>query len=1084
MASGRLRASGIPATRSSRSREQGGVPIGAPDNPGKALLTPRQPRGSGAPPRVPGGAAALKARKVRRRPSQRQRRHERQRAERDEAAAADSPFATLRCSAAAWAALGVSHWVLRTILYGLHIPWLTPPPPTRSKGYPMPAAELAWSLLEVQRWVDAGYVQRLTAAVGAGSLWVSPSFFVLGGKDRLVVDLRLINKFIAQRTFKYQRLSRFLSTLLPDEYVVSWDVRDAFYHVRIWPAHRKYFRYVVGGTVYEPTVLPFGMRISPWAWTKVMRPVVAALRRRGHTVMAYVDDFAATGCGARPSSSTSATTGREGVLDLFRALGVHVHPRKGEAIGTRRLVLLGFLVDTHRRLVLLPADRLAKVVGMAKMLLSAAAAHSRRVPTRALSRFTGTAVSTTLAVPSARHYLRRLYTAQGGRHSGTTTLPHGATQDLTWFSHLRQNDCVGRARRGNPTLGDLTTDASPWGWGPLGLLTAGGRLLYVGPAEHAHQRQGGLRRPLLPALLRGAVARPLRRPPRPRRQQSVNACDQRLLFSFGGAHGGATEAPRRGEDVRGVTTGGLAAVRGRRVGGHAVTHPRQRPLAGQPALLHPPLPAVRPPHRRPLRHPHQHHVPPLQLPLALPGDGGGGRLLDLVGGRRRKQLGEPAVFAGGASPAQDHRRDRHRDGHPPGVVRAGVMADSRRPRHRGVAPPPAGGPVLLGPTSNAGASTSLAGRCLPLRPRRPLGGSSPLLPHPPGTCRSAAAPPPRPLGARWRRRVGKALARATPGGGADGAAARFLRNWSVADATANRYDGHWRRFSVYCASRRVTALPASTSAVVEFIGSLWNANTVVAVTLKPILAAVRKHHLAAGYSNPCDAEPVREAKAGFRRAGLALRPQDTILRVALPSAVAWRLAMLSGYMPRTTRHLLTAVVAQFWRMRRAGDITRLRVKDVNLPADGRVCYQVKDHKTDAADGLLARTLPAAVDSAADVPRLLLVRLLADKRAAGCSPNARLFTRCTPDDASAVMKAWLRDGLQRLGVRAPVGTCYASHSLKKGGATSANAAGVPRGAISELAGTTEKTLAESYISALAVPSTYDRLFYGRLLPATP
>jgi len=68
------------------------------------------------------------------------------------------------------------------------------------------------------------------------------------------------------------------------------------------------------------------------------------------------------------------------------------------------------------------------------------------------------------------------------------------------------------------------------------------------------------------------------------------------------------------------------------------------------------------------------------------------------------------------------------------------------------------------------------------------------------------------------------------------------------------------------------------------------------------------------------------------------------------------------------------------------------------------------------------------------------------------------------------------------VTAPVGTIYASHSLKKGGATAANAAGVTRDAIAELANTTERTLAESYIPTLVVPSCYDRYFFGRLLPA--
>lgn len=302
-------------------------------------------------------------------------------------------------------------------------------------------------------------------------------------------------------------------------------------------------------------------------------------------------------------------------------------------------------------------------------------------------------------------------------------------------------------------------------------------------------------------------------------------------------------------------------------------------------------------------------------------------------------------------------------------------------------------------------------------------------------------------------------------------------------ATADRYEGHWRRFSDYCASRGVPSLPASTATVVQYIGSLWRRGTVVAVSLKPLLAAVRKRHLAAGFRNPCDADSVREAKSGFRRAGLALRPQPSRAVVPLPSTAAWSLALLATYSPRAMRHRLTAVVCAFWWMRRAKDLIRFTLADVDLPPDGRTCFIVRYHKTAAVDGPISRELPRSDTPDADVPRQLLARLLTDRRAADAAPGDRLFSDCHPNQASATLTAWLREGLARVGVSAPLGARYASHSLKKGGATSANAAGVPRGAISEYSNTSELTLAETYISALVTPSPSDRCFFGRLCPAS-
>lgn len=69
----------------------------------------------------------------------------------------------------------------------------------------------------------------------------------------------------------------------------------------------------------------------------------------------------------------------------------------------------------------------------------------------------------------------------------------------------------------------------------------------------------------------------------------------------------------------------------------------------------------------------------------------------------------------------------------------------------------------------------------------------------------------------------------------------------------------------------------------------------------------------------------------------------------------------------------------------------------------------------------------------------------------------------------------------MGVAAPVGTFYASHSLKSREATTTHAVGVPRGAIAELFVTTERTLAATDISALTLPTDTDPFSLGRLLP---
>lgn len=113
--------------------------------------------------------------------------------------------------------------------------------------------------------------------------------------------------------------------------MLSWDISDAFFHLEIRPADRKYLCFTVLGRVFEPAVMPFGLRLAPYYWTKVRRPVVAELRRLGFRIVAYVDDFGRGPPSAPDHAATKEDTlaGGDVVRNLLASLGLSLHPRKG-----------------------------------------------------------------------------------------------------------------------------------------------------------------------------------------------------------------------------------------------------------------------------------------------------------------------------------------------------------------------------------------------------------------------------------------------------------------------------------------------------------------------------------------------------------------------------------------------------------------------------------------------------------------------------------------------------------------------------------------------------------------------------------
>jgi len=386
------------------------------------------------------------------------------------------PHVTLRRALPKWRAIGASPWVLRTIQDGLHLPWRCRPPAHHARPIRLPPDEATWAVNEVRRWETQRFVRRATGLEAAAARWSSSTFVVdAARKPRLVIDYRYPNGFLSDRGFRYEQISAFVSRLSVGDHMASWDASDAFHHIRLAPRESARLAFTVAGVLYYPLTLPFGLKLSPWAWTKLLRPVIAWLRQRGYSILPYMDDFACTLDKDGTVSKAEATAARATAVALFAELGIHVHPSKGTVDGTTRLEILGFVIDTDRCLLLLPPARRHRVTRAAHSLLRAAATHRRWVPTRALQQFCGLAGSCALAVPMSRMRLRSLFDGLTCFRA-RSRLPSRALSDLLWWSELGSAVAVGRALFQPPVTMELDTDASSYGWGAVrdGLTPARG----------------------------------------------------------------------------------------------------------------------------------------------------------------------------------------------------------------------------------------------------------------------------------------------------------------------------------------------------------------------------------------------------------------------------------------------------------------------------------------------------------------------------------------------------------------------------------------------------------------------------------
>jgi hypothetical protein len=72
----------------------------------------------------------------------------------------------------------------------------------------------------------------------------------------------------------------FKQLLKRGDWMVKIDLKDAYLTVRILPSHCHFLQFEWKGRVYEFTCLPL-LSSAPWSFTKILKPVVAFLRKNG-----------------------------------------------------------------------------------------------------------------------------------------------------------------------------------------------------------------------------------------------------------------------------------------------------------------------------------------------------------------------------------------------------------------------------------------------------------------------------------------------------------------------------------------------------------------------------------------------------------------------------------------------------------------------------------------------------------------------------------------------------------------------------------------------------------------------------------
>ena len=176
---------------------------------------------------------------------------------------------------------------------GVPLKFLNKPPKLQRepKHFPLPPAQELEREQAALDLLQKGVVEVVKDSTSPGMyhrLFMRPK---PDGTMRPIIDLSPLNKLIENETFKMETPASIRQALQPGEHTLQLDLKDAYFHVPIKKAYRKYMRFTANGVIYQYKALPFGLSIAPRVFTKILKPILGMLRKAMIRVHAYLDDW-------------------------------------------------------------------------------------------------------------------------------------------------------------------------------------------------------------------------------------------------------------------------------------------------------------------------------------------------------------------------------------------------------------------------------------------------------------------------------------------------------------------------------------------------------------------------------------------------------------------------------------------------------------------------------------------------------------------------------------------------------------------------------------------------------------------------
>ena len=206
-----------------------------------------------------------------------------------------------------------------------------------------------------QAVLDLASKGAITLSTGSQDGYISQIFLVAKSNEswHTVINLKSLNWWIVPHHFKMESIRTVKGLLMPGDWLVKQDFKDAYLSILIHVSHQKFLRFRWKSTEWQFQALPFVLSSAPYIFTKFMMPVVATMRQLGIRLILYLDDMLIMDQDKDRVERQLATT-----VEFLISLGFIINLKKSVTVPSQVIQFLGFSLDCQAMMIALPQRKL------------------------------------------------------------------------------------------------------------------------------------------------------------------------------------------------------------------------------------------------------------------------------------------------------------------------------------------------------------------------------------------------------------------------------------------------------------------------------------------------------------------------------------------------------------------------------------------------------------------------------------------------------------------------------------------------------------------------------------------------------